>query len=106
MPARILLVDDSLHFIESAERFLSEELGVNVVGSALSGIEAIDQVMRLRPDLVLMDVAMPGMDGLEATHKIKAMPNAPPGHHPDVVRHPQISRSCPPGRGRWIHPQS
>ncbi len=77
MPARILLVDDSLHFIESAERFLSEELGVNVVGSALSGIEAIDQVMRLRPDLVLMDVAMPGMDGLEATHKIKAMPNAP-----------------------------
>ena len=77
MPARILLVDDSRRFIESAERFFADELGVTVVGSALSGAEALDQVARLNPDLVLMDVAMPGMDGLEATQHIKARANAP-----------------------------
>ena len=77
MPARILLVDDSRRFIESAERFFADELRVTVVGSALSGKEALDQVARLNPDLVLMDVAMPGMDGLEATQHIKARANAP-----------------------------
>jgi glucose-1-phosphate adenylyltransferase len=77
MTARILLVDDSPHFIESAERFLSEELGITVVGSALSGQDALEQISRLQPDLVLMDVAMPGMDGLETTQQIKAMPSPP-----------------------------
>lgn len=77
MPVRILLVDDSPHFIESARRFLADELGVNVIGSALSGAEALQQVANLKPDLVLMDVAMPGMDGLEATQKIKAISEPP-----------------------------
>lgn len=77
MPARILVVDDSPHFIESAGRFLSEELGVQVVGSALSGQEALEQVIQLKPDLVLMDVAMPNMDGFETTQQIKARPEPP-----------------------------
>ena len=77
MIIRILLVDDSIHFIESARRFLSEELGVSVVGSALSGLEAVEKVAQLNPDLVLMDVSMPGMDGLEATQQIKARPKPP-----------------------------
>ncbi len=77
MSISILLVDDSPHFIESAERFLSAEMGLHVVGSALSGAEALEQVTRLRPDLVLMDVAMPGLDGLETTQQIKAQPNPP-----------------------------
>ena len=77
MPARILLVDDSPHFIESAKRFLADELGINVVGSALSGAVALEQIAQLRPDLVLMDVAMPGMDGLETTQRIKAHTDPP-----------------------------
>jgi len=77
MPARILLVDDNRRFIESAERFFADELSVIVVGSASSGAQALDQVARLEPDLVLMDVAMPGMDGLEATQRIKARAHPP-----------------------------
>ena len=77
MSIRILLVDDSLPFIESAGRFLSNELGVEVVGKAISGLDALAQVTKVAPDLVLMDVSMPGMDGLEATQQLKARPDAP-----------------------------
>lgn len=77
MPVRILLVDDSPRFLESAERFLSAELGLAVIGSVLSGAEALEQAARLRPDLVLMDVAMPGLDGLETTQHLKAQPGPP-----------------------------
>lgn len=76
-PLRILLVDDSLPFLESATRFLSEEACLEIVGRASSGKEALEQVMRLHPDLVLMDLAMPGMNGLEATRQIKLQGDAP-----------------------------
>ena len=74
---RILLVDDSIAFLESATRFLSVDARLEIVGRAFSGGEALEQVSRLYPDLVLMDLAMPGMNGLEATHLVKAQPNAP-----------------------------
>jgi DNA-binding NarL/FixJ family response regulator len=73
---RILLVDDSRQFLEAARRFLARE-SLDVVGQALSGYEALEQVTRLHPDLVLMDIAMPQMNGLEATRHIKAQPDPP-----------------------------
>jgi two-component system invasion response regulator UvrY len=76
-PLRILLVDDSLPFLESADRFLSGEAYLKIVGRALSGREALEQVLLLQPDLVLMDLAMPGMNGLEATRQIKLQANPP-----------------------------
>ncbi|MBD0334907.1 MAG: response regulator [Cyanobacteria bacterium Co-bin13] len=76
-PLRILLVDDSLPFLELATRLLSAEAFIHVVGRALSGSEALAQVLQLRPDLVLMDLAMPGMNGLEATRQIKLQTDAP-----------------------------
>jgi DNA-binding NarL/FixJ family response regulator len=77
LPIRILLVDDSPEFLESATRFLSTDPRIEIVGCALSGAEAVEQVTRVQPDLVLMDCGMPGMNGLEATHNIKAWPGAP-----------------------------
>ena len=74
---RILLVDDNKEFLGVAERFLSADPQIEVVGRAHSGAEAIDSVSRLKPDLVLMDIAMPEMNGLEATRKIKDQPDPP-----------------------------
>jgi PAS domain S-box-containing protein len=75
---RILVVDDSPDFLESASRFLADRPGLKVVGRARSGPEGIQQVDQLRPDVVIMDLAMPGMNGIEATRWIKARPS-PPG---------------------------
>jgi DNA-binding NarL/FixJ family response regulator len=74
---RILLVDDSAEFLESAARFLTMRADMNLVGSASSGHDAIARALELKPDLVLIDLAMPGMNGLEATRLLKAHSDAP-----------------------------
>ena len=76
-PIRILLVDDNFEFLEALGRFLSVDTGVKVVGHLLSGSEAIERMSVYRPDLVLMDLAMPGVNGLEATRWVKQQPDAP-----------------------------
>jgi DNA-binding NarL/FixJ family response regulator len=77
VPIRVFLVDDSAEFLDSAERFLATDPQIEVVGRALSGPEALKRVAELHPDLVLMDLVMPGMNGLEVTRQIKAQPSAP-----------------------------
>ncbi len=76
-PIRIVLVDDSAFFVESLELLLEDLEGFEVVGVAETGGEGVRRVARLKPDLVLMDVRMPGMDGLEATAVIKARKDPP-----------------------------
>ena len=76
-PLRILLVDDSAEFLESAARLLMLHQELCIVGRAASGSSALEQVAVLNPDLVLMDLAMPGMNGLETTRRIKARQAAP-----------------------------
>jgi DNA-binding NarL/FixJ family response regulator len=76
-PLRLLLVDDSAEFLESAARLLALHQELRIVGRAASGSAALEQVAALNPDLVLMDLAMPGMNGLETTRRIKAQPAAP-----------------------------
>jgi len=68
---RILLVDDHSLFRDGL-RSLLEARGVEVAGEAGDGEQAVEAALRLRPDVVLMDIMMPRMDGLEATRLIKA----------------------------------
>lgn len=70
-PIRVLIADDHIIVRSGVRLLLEAERDIDVVGEALDGKEAVDQVERLKPDVVLMDIAMPGMDGLEATKQIK-----------------------------------
>ena len=68
---RILIVDDHTLFRETLRNFLERDDSIEVIGEAGDGIEAMHQVERLQPDIVLMDVAMPNVNGLQATRQIK-----------------------------------
>jgi DNA-binding NarL/FixJ family response regulator len=77
MSIRVLLVDDNPAFLETAARFLSVDPRIQVVGGVLAGAEALEQAGPLRADLVLMDLAMTGMNGLETTRHLKALEPPP-----------------------------
>ena len=70
-PARIVIADDHGLVRQGFRGMLAREEGLEVVGEAQDGREAVEVCSRLHPDLVLMDVRMPGMDGLAATREIK-----------------------------------
>jgi DNA-binding NarL/FixJ family response regulator len=74
---RTLLVDDSPAFLSSLRWFLANHPRVRVVGVALSARDGVSEMVRLQPDLVLLDLVMPGMSGLEALRWIKAVPDPP-----------------------------
>lgn len=67
---KVLLVDDHELVRTGIQQILTRAGGVEVVGAVSSGEEALQQVTRLEPDIVLMDVSMPGMGGIEATRRI------------------------------------
>lgn len=68
---RVLIVDDHTLFRESLRSHLNAQLNIEVVGEAGDGTEAIERTIQCRPDIVLMDFAMPNLNGLQATLQIK-----------------------------------
>jgi two-component system, NarL family, response regulator LiaR len=69
---RVLIADDHRMFAEALVAILATDDRLDVAGHAADGAEAVRMALRTRPDVILMDIAMPVMDGLQATNQIRA----------------------------------
>jgi DNA-binding NarL/FixJ family response regulator len=69
---RVLIVDDEPLFVEMVEAMLGAERGIEVVGVAADGDEGVRLAAELGPDVIVMDISMPGKNGIDATREIKA----------------------------------
>src|SRR5690242_16079332 len=78
MPVPVLIVDDQVPFRRAARMVMAATPGFEVVGEAVTGEEAVEQFEALDPGLVLMDINLPGINGIEATRRITTS-------HPDAV---------------------
>jgi two-component system response regulator DesR len=76
-PVRALIVDDSPLVMKTLASLLEQQSNIQLIGSATDGYGAVRRAMELSPDLVLMDMQLPGINGLEATRQIKARSHAP-----------------------------
>jgi DNA-binding NarL/FixJ family response regulator len=68
---RVLVADDEAIFTNALVALLGEDDRLDVVGRAHDGLEAVELAVSLRPDVILMDASMPGLDGIEATKQIR-----------------------------------
>jgi DNA-binding NarL/FixJ family response regulator len=73
MPKSILIVDDSDTVRKVTRLFLESQIDLQVCGEAVDGVDAIEKARQLKPDLILLDLAMPRMNGVEAASVLKGM---------------------------------
>src|SRR5689334_24741845 len=104
MSIRVLIVDDQELVRIGFRLFLETQPGLAVVGEAGDGEEAIERVREVRPDVVLMDIRMPVMDGVEATAKLTsgAIQPAPRVLAPHGVRRRRVRLRCAASRRRGL----
>lgn len=91
---RTVVVDDSHTFLQVTCHLLDLEDAIDLVAAASDGVEAIETVLRLKPALVLMDVSMPGLDGLSAASLLAEMSPAPTVVLMSSEDSPQLRASC------------
>ena len=75
---RTLMVDDSPEFLEAASRYLGIDPQIEIVGQILRGADALRSIQELQPDVVLLDLAMPDLHGLDVIRQIQAQIEQPP----------------------------
>src|SRR5207245_9382997 len=77
-PIKVLIVDDIASTLDNLQKLLSFEPDIQVVGTAMNGKEGVEQAKKLAPEIVLMDVNMPVMDGIQATESLaEEVPGSP-----------------------------
>ena len=76
MNVKVLIADDHASFREGLRSLFEKEQGIAIVGEAANGNEAVELARNLHPDVVLMDITMPGLNGIEATRRIVAQREA------------------------------
>ena len=73
MPKCVLLVDDSVLVRGITRKFLQNQTGLEVCGEAADGVDALEKARDLKPDLIVLDLSMPRMNGLKAARELRAM---------------------------------
>ena len=89
-PMRTLIVDDEAPARERLKRLLAGLEGVEVIGEAEDGVQAVEMIEEQRPDLVLLDIQMPGLDGFGVIEALEDPPADHLCHRLRRVRHPRL----------------